>query len=932
MQSVFSPFGTEYQKMAYIPLWRLAFLFFVVVLAAACTDSPDQVLQRSQQHLERSDYRSAVVELKALLQREPKNAQARWLLAEVYLQMEDGASAEKELLRAGSLGVSGDSVLPWLARALLLQGRVDDVLNLAVKDGVSQRSSGEIMATRGLAKLAKGDVKEAEQLIVDAATLAADSLYVRYANARLHFFQKDLNGAKGELDRILSADPGDGRAWSLLGDIQVFEKAYPDAEASYTKAIELRSASTRDQLRRGSVRLARNDLVGAAADADSLRVKAKNDAQVQYFSGQVYFLQRKYELAMESLENAYAHSTENLPTTFLLGAVHYQIGNTARALELAERAHAIAPSYIPGRKLLALLSLQVGDHAKVERLMSPVVKARPDDLGAKDILAVGLMRLGRFEQASRLLEELASKRRDQPEAQLKAGIGLLAAGQDEEGVAALLQATALAPERDRVNTVVVTALLEGNKVSDALQTAREFAEKNSKNPAAHNVLGMALLANGQPDDARNSFEIALALQPGHAAACQNLATLAAQRGDLEAAEKYLELGVKANPRNVDLIYHLGALRVTQGRIDEASMLFQQSIDIDPKLLAPRLALARIMLRRSDARQTLGLLKDIPNDNPEVLLVRADAYAELGQYIELKAVMETLRTLMPGSPKVLFGLAKVYAELGDRGGLERTLESVLQLAPNDPRASLMKARLLALDHRFGEATELLSGIAIAGDDPELVATKLLIARSGGNQIEALSLAQELFRIRPSSSSVVALASVQTGSGDLAAAELTIKRWLSAHPEDILAIKILSEVYERLGKPEDTILQLQKILALDSTNAAALNSLAWHLREIDTARSLGYAERAYELAPGSAAVLDTFADVLARSGEEDRALTMINRAIDRADDKPYFQLRRAELHFLMGKRDQALAEAKGIVARPASDEVQARAKGLIKAWGG
>src|SRR5688500_2787353 len=78
-------------------------LFVATTLLALCgcdfLVSPQQRYERAQSHVEKGEYRSALVELKNALQKQPDLHDARALLAEVALWLGDPASAEAELNR-----------------------------------------------------------------------------------------------------------------------------------------------------------------------------------------------------------------------------------------------------------------------------------------------------------------------------------------------------------------------------------------------------------------------------------------------------------------------------------------------------------------------------------------------------------------------------------------------------------------------------------------------------------------------------------------------------------------------------------------------------------------------------------------------------------------------------------------------------------------
>ena len=82
-----------------------------------CSESADSLVASGDAALAKGDYRTAQIQLTSALQKDGNNVRARWLLGELSLAVEDGASAEKEIRRAGELGVGNEAVIPALVKA-----------------------------------------------------------------------------------------------------------------------------------------------------------------------------------------------------------------------------------------------------------------------------------------------------------------------------------------------------------------------------------------------------------------------------------------------------------------------------------------------------------------------------------------------------------------------------------------------------------------------------------------------------------------------------------------------------------------------------------------------------------------------------------------------------------------------------------------------
>src|SRR5471032_3661434 len=100
----------------------LCLLLLLSISACQRWQSNEQLLARARQYQQQGQDRAAVIELKNVLQKDPRHGEARTLLGQIYLDQGDVLSAEKELRRAQSLGVGRELILPALGRTLLLQG------------------------------------------------------------------------------------------------------------------------------------------------------------------------------------------------------------------------------------------------------------------------------------------------------------------------------------------------------------------------------------------------------------------------------------------------------------------------------------------------------------------------------------------------------------------------------------------------------------------------------------------------------------------------------------------------------------------------------------------------------------------------------------------------------------------------------------------
>ena len=82
--------------------------------------TPEELIQRAKDKQAKGDISGGIIELKNAVQKDPNNAQARFLLGTLYVHAKQGNAAEKELTKARDLGYDQEALKLPLGEALLL--------------------------------------------------------------------------------------------------------------------------------------------------------------------------------------------------------------------------------------------------------------------------------------------------------------------------------------------------------------------------------------------------------------------------------------------------------------------------------------------------------------------------------------------------------------------------------------------------------------------------------------------------------------------------------------------------------------------------------------------------------------------------------------------------------------------------------------------
>jgi putative PEP-CTERM system TPR-repeat lipoprotein len=910
---------------------RAALLSALILLGACSGPTPEQQIASAQRSIAEGDRRTAFVELKSALQESPDNALARRLLGELHLAVEEGAAAEKELRRARELGAPPELVTPSLVKALLLQDRFDEVLALLADPDLLAAAPAELHAAQGLALLGLGDSANADQAMTKALAADPQNGFALLARARLQAKAGRADEAVVTAREVVRLHPADGVAWSTLGGLLMAKRDLAGAEDAYTQAVQHRARSLDDRLQRALARIGQGKLDAARDDVDVLLTQAPKESAVQFVAGLWRSQRGEPEKALEALELSYQWNPQSQPTMLLLATNYALLGNRERALGIVERLVGIASTLVPARVLRARLLLAEGSVDEAAAVLSAVVRERPELSEARQLLAMAMLRQGKAADAESLLGDIVAAQPESPLLQLQLGLTRLAVGKADAGLAAMEKAGRLAPGDTAVQSALVAAQLRQKDLDDAVATAQRFAQDHPGEAAAHNLVGTARLAREEPEQAAAAFERALAQDRGNVTASRALAGIRAAQGDLKGAETVLAEAAKHHPEDLGVALSRVVVLERQGSAAAAVDLLSATVQRHPEHAAPRFLLGRVLLRQGKSAEAVAAL-DTPavRANPAGALLLADAFRRAGALERAKPILDELVRVGPVNREVLGMLLAIDEAQGDWAAVERTLAMLAPLAPGDDRVALAKARLLAAQGRPDEARTLLSGLELDSAAPDVLRTKLLVAQRGGDTVAERAAAQALFERVPATATVLALAHAHARADARDEAETLLAEWTSRHPEDRPALLALADLYSRSGKRDESLSAYRRVLALDPSNVAALNQLAWEVRKTDPKQAVELAERAVARASDDPTVVDTLAMALLEEGRYHQALEMNDRVIRLVPDHNLFLLHRAEILYRSGQTASAARLLEELLDRELSPNLRAEADTLRRAW--
>jgi putative PEP-CTERM system TPR-repeat lipoprotein len=506
---------------------------------------------------------------------------------------------------------------------------------------------------------------------------------------------------------------------------------------------------------------------------------------------------------------------------------------------------------------------------------------------------------GRTADADELLRSSRSLTIDET---YSANLALLIARLQSEGPeAARAYVAALASEQPRdPRPRMLAAVLEqvtGNKLG-ARASLEEALELDAAFAPAHLALAALFAEEGRLEDAERELLAVTEVDSGNVAALMSLAQIAARRGDPGAAERYLASAASSSP--------------------------------EP---APRLALARLHLFRGDVAQAeaqVSLAAPAASGSADLLVTQGMIALTKNEPAAAVRLLGDAWTKSPNRASVALLYADAQVANDDVAGARETLAAAVASLPSVPelRAALGLAELRTGDSaaalRLAQALQVEFGQRAIGY--ALEARLRMIERRYDEAARLYTLAYERERTYELLTSVVAAARLGSAPGTDVPA--LIRAWLATAPGDANARLLLAGVLQAGGDAEGSLREYARVLELDPRNAVALNNAAWYAHELGRPEALDYARRAVEIAPESAATLDTLGWILTRENRAAEGVEHLTKAVQLAPQALEIRYHLAVAEAQLGRTDAARQRLRALLAESAPFEQRDAAQELLR----
>jgi len=929
---------TRHRKSRH-PLWThlpkiLAGIVGVAVLAGgayvATRKSPDDHLQAGIAMHQRGDFKGAAIELKNTLQAAPENAEARYLLGRVHFANGEYLAAEKELKKARDLGIKEGGLDPLFARTLLILNEPQRVLDEVKQNvGGQAESNAAIMALRARAQLMLKDAAAAENDLAEAQSLSADHPETLASRAFLAMTRNNLEEALALTDQALAKANQRADLWVMKGDLLRLAKRNQEAQAAYGKALAGEPANIPARLASAQLHLEANSLDKADADLKELLKHAPSNVMGRYLGAFIDFRRARYAEADGKLQDVLRSAPGFLPGQLLAGATKLALGNREAAKLHLNKVLGAAPQHPLARKLMAATLADLGDLTQAKNILGSFDNAISDPV-LNTLRGEIALRQGDYVEARKQLEKLGDDSPQSPKFFTDLAASRMGSGDEAGAIQALTKAAELDTATAKPDVLLVLSHLKEKRFDAAMKVVDKLDKERPNDPLIQNLRGTIHISRDDKTQARASFTKALQIKPSYFPAASNLALLDMMGKDEKAARKHFEQLLKHAPEESRAWLALAALDARDK--NEAGYLknLEQAKKANPKNAQAHQQLTRYWLRKNEA----GKAQSAANE-----ALTATGSPEFNEYIGLAQMMQKDHPnalvsfqrwveISPANPMAHFRLAQAQIATKNKEAALKALDKALALKSDFADASISKSLLLSQMGRSADAIKIARGVQASA--PKAAAGYLAEAEAlfaDKKYLDAGKLYAKAAQIAGQGQPLARAYQAFAAAGQPAEGEKVLEQWLKTQPKDAFVRHQLALVQLTAKRLKESAEHYRVLIRANPKDLAAYNNLAWLLGELKSPEAVATAEQAYKLNPENPAIQDTLGWILVNTGQSQRGLDLLKKALAKAPDASEIHWHFAYALAKSGDKNRARQELERLFASGKTFPQEAEAKQLL-----
>jgi len=420
----------------------------------------------------------------------------------------------------------------------------------------------------------------------------------------------------------------------------------------------------------------------------------------------------------------------------------------------------------------------------------------------------------------------------------------------------------------------------------------------------YNLEGILYITDKNVVEAKKSFQQAIELNSNNVQAYTALAKLALGDEQFEQAKQYANQTLKITPHALNAYKILADVAMaTQGINKAEEVLLKANEEVKGNFyseLEVLKLLAKVYANKKQPQILVDLVTDLVKRYPKEIEAQSALASVQLVSLDVRGAEQTLRHIISQQPKDAKHLFLLARLLGNKPGRETEVLALLDKAAfNLERPALViayKTNFLVEQKQFKQA--FLVAEQFDKTNPTDGVGKILkgdVYLAEKEYTKALEHYQLAYQITPTAKVLDAMLKVLVLQNNPKQAVTLLEKELSKNKNNLEIQFKLAAIYQSTGNYELAIKQYEDIRIKKKTNVVVLNNLAWaYSQQKNLKKALELSKQAFEIAPQSAAVVDTYGYILLINGHKQECLKVLKQAAELSPESAEIQMHLAEAY--------------------------------------
>ncbi len=689
-------------------LFKIFILAFFVVSLIACGGAEERkavYLEKAKASIEAGDLDKARIELKNVLQIDPKDAEAYYQLGKVFELKKNYRKAYVNYLRAEELNPELLENQARLGRFYLVlmndlekaQEKIDLILS-------KEPENPDGLLLKAVSLLRKGNNDEGMKIIKDITVRDIGHTESALILASLYIKENKASDAINLLDAALKNNKNNEQLKKLLASALVVNKDYERAEVIYKKFLERNPGNSSNY---NSLAAFYNQTGDKTKAEDVLRASINNKADdedriltlIKYIKAtkgidkailelksfiaannglgklrgalaDLYILNNDKQAAVKVLKQAindFSEEVTGVAARTALASIYISDKDYEKASAVVEDAASISPNDPQINYLKAKFAVRNKDFEKAIISLRIVTKETPENIGAFLLLANVYQQKNDVEQAKRILNSAYENNITNADALLK--LAQFYFKRDTKQAEKIIDNYNSLKNSDYDGLSIKSAILNQNKkYSDAYEIARILMELYPDKPNGYLQAIQYLNQQGNKQQAISVLEKGYINTKDNKKILTLLTTLQVFDKKFDIVINRLNKEIESSPEDVGLKLLLAKVYVVNKNTVSAETVLNEVISVAPETEEAYLLLSQLYLSKKDAELVKEVLlkgKENVKASVKIPFKLASTYEVDGSYKKAIDIYRDLYQKHPDNLLIINNLASMLSDYGNK---------------------------------------------------------------------------------------------------------------------------------------------------------------------------------------------------------------------------------------------------------------------------